>query len=173
MYIANTGDSQTVVFSVDSNTTKESGPTIAYRTQKDHAILPDEYARIIGLGGNVHINPNTNYSSVVVYSVEARENIMLGMSRSLGDWEWKAVGVTAEPLVGVVDLNDHPKSFLMMASDGVWDLRRREFYGKRFLDSFYRGTTHPLLKVLNVFELVTPKNPNWYRDDMTAIVMKL
>jgi serine/threonine protein phosphatase PrpC len=173
LFIANTGDSQTVVYSVNDTNSRLKETSITYMTRKDKALIPEEYARITGLGGNVHVNPHTNNSVVVVYSVAQRDTIMLGMSRSIGDWEWKPVGVTAEPLIGVVDLKQYPNSFLMAASDGVWDQRRREWYGKQFVESFHGGKTHPLAKCLEVFENITPKAKKGYRDDMTAILMKL
>ena len=169
LYIANTGDSQTVLFSISES----NDPIIEFATRKDKPILPEEYKRITNLKGNVHINPHTNDSRVVVWSVAQRDTIALAMSRSIGDWEWKPVGVTAEPLVDVIDLKKYPKSYLMVASDGLWDVRRKEFYGKQFMESFYGGQTHPLVKAVEVFEKVTPKRNIGYRDDMTAILMKL
>eukprot|EP00980_Cylindrotheca_fusiformis_P006220 scaffold1328_cov108-Cylindrotheca_fusiformis.AAC.10 len=176
LFIANTGDSKTIVYSSHSNNDAKAGrneASITYMTRSDKAIIPEEYARITGLGGNVHINPHNNNSAVVVYSVAQREAIMLGMSRSIGDWEWKPVGVTAEPLIDVVDLTEHPNSFLMAATDGVWEKRRKEWYGNQLLDSFHGGKTHPLAKCLEIFEKITPNAQKGYRDDMTAVVLEL
>ena len=80
LYVANAGDSQTILVAADSS--------IAYMTRKDKALLPDERSRIEALGGKIFVNPQ-NVSRVVVYSVTAREAIALAMSRSIGDWEWK------------------------------------------------------------------------------------
>ncbi|CAJ1949697.1 unnamed protein product [Cylindrotheca closterium] len=188
LYIANVGDSQTMVFSMPNNGTTirtTAGPLqdvdIRFATRKDKALLPDERDRIEKLGGKIHVNPHSNESVVVVYSVAARDTIMLAMSRSIGDWEWKVVGVTAEPLVDVVHLNQlPPNSFLMAASDGVWDVRRKQFYGKQFGECFFPieghsggGSVHPLAKGLEVFETITPKVQKGYRDDMTAILLAL
>lgn len=184
LYIANVGDSQTMVFSMPNGTTRKTTGAIQdvdilYATRKDKALLPEERERIEKLGGKIHVNPHTNHSVVVVYSVAARDTIMLAMSRSIGDWEWKAVGVTAEPLVDVVDLKKLPsKSFLMAASDGVWDMRRKQFYGKQFGECFFPieggvGNVHPLAKGLDVFDTITPKVQTGYRDDMTAILLGL
>lgn len=173
LYIANTGDSQTILYSLNTTNSRIREATVTYMTRKDKAIIPEEYARITGLGGNVHINPHNNNSVVVVYSVAQRDTIMLGMSRSIGDWEWKPAGVIAEPLIGIVDLKEQPNSFLMAASDGVWEKRRREWFGNQFLESFHGGTTHPLAKCLEIFEKITPRAQKGYRDDMTAVVMRL
>ena len=173
LYIANAGDSQTIVVSLDDPSKPRKEPKVAFQTRKDKASLPDEYKRITDLGGRVRINNQTNDSRVIVYSVAQRETIMLAMSRSLGDWEWKAVGVTAEPLIDVLDLNDYPNSFLIAASDGMWDRRRREFYAKQFGESFRSDHSHPFLKLLDVFKKITPKEQTGYRDDKTGIVIKL
>jgi serine/threonine protein phosphatase PrpC len=173
LYIANAGDSQTILVSVKKLPSKEVEPRVEYMTRKDKASIPEEYNRIVGLGGTVFINNKTHDSRVVLYSVAARDTFMLAMSRSLGDWEWKLFGVTAEPLVDVLDLNDYPNAFLIAGSDGIWDVRRREFFAKQFSESFYGGTADPLFKCWDVIKKVTPKAQKGYRDDITAIVMKL
>ena len=174
LYIANTGDSQTVVVSVPSKYNNKD-PEIAYMTRKDKAKLPEEYNRIVGLGGKVHVNNQTGDSRVFVYSRTARETIGLAMSRSIGDWEWKPVGVTAEPLVDIIDLTlpKYKLAFLIAASDGIWDVRRREFYAKQLVETFYRGSTTPLQKVWDVIQKVTPKAKTGYRDDITLVATKL
>lgn len=176
LYIANTGDSKTAVVSLPGSLKRPLTPEdaeLVYRTREDKATLPDEYARITALNGTIHINPHTNESRVVVYSVASRDTIALAMSRSLGDWEWKAVGVTAEPLIDIIDLNQYPNAFLITASDGVWGMRRDQFFAKQFSESFYVGNKHPLFQVWEVIKTITPKVQKGYRDDMTAIIMKL
>ena len=177
LYIANAGDSQTIIVTVDDN--KKNGnivTSIPFMTRKDKALIPEEKARIEGLGGKIHISPH-NDSRVVVYSVTAREQISLAMSRSIGDWEWKVIGVIAQPLVNVIDLSTLKNAFIIAASDGLWDVRRREFYAKQFAEPLYhgqsgpRGTIHPLHRLWEVIEKVTPKVG--YQDDITAILMKL
>jgi Protein phosphatase 2C len=191
-----------VFFNIQSTTHISS-----YRSKiarKDKAHLPDERARITSLNGTIHIPPhNPNLSRVVVYSAAAQppESIGLAMSRSLGDWEWKRIGVTAEPIVHVLDLVhycQHPLDaskaaanadenycslLLIAASDGVWDLRRPEFYAKRFRESFFPSIINnndhgvPFHRRLfeacvNVFWQVAPAQAQWYRDDMSVIVME-
>jgi serine/threonine protein phosphatase PrpC len=172
LYVANAGDSQTVVVTVQKKN-DQLETEIAYMSRKDKPTLPDEKARIEGLGGNIWVNKKTGDARVNVYSVAAREGIGLAMSRAIGDWEWKPIGVTAEPLVNVVDLKDHNNAFIITASDGLWDVRRREFYANQFSESFYGGAEEPLFKLWDVIKKVTPQNKDWYRDDITAIVMKL
>lgn len=158
LYIANAGDSQT--FYVCYNTTTEvpkaknylrpspphndttiAPPQIVYSSRRDKPHLPDELARIQALGGKVHIpSQHPMGSRVVVYSKAAHppEHIGLAMSRSIGDWEWKPVGVTAEPIVDTVTVcnkddedNHHQASFLFVVSDGMLDLRPADFFARR------------------------------------------
>lgn len=104
LYIANAGDSQTMLIrTTSSNKPREQKQKqqqvqdeaeILYRTRKDKAHLPEELARIENLGGKVHIPPKfPGGSRVIVYSTAARppETIGLAMSRSIGDWEWVSV----------------------------------------------------------------------------------
>ena len=169
LYFANAGDSQTILVSVNS-----TGVSIPYMTRKDKANLPDERARIEGLGGKIHLNPQGFDPRVVVYSRSQRDTIGLAMSRSIGDWDWKACGVTAEPIVDVIDLKDYPHSFVIAASDGLWDTRKPQFFANQFAqDVFSKGSVPPIQRLWEVIAKVTPKNPNWYRDDITAVVMKM
>ena len=72
------------------------------------------------------------------------------------------------------DISDKDQQlFLIAASDGIWDVRRREFYAKQFVETFYRGNTPPLQKVWDVIQRVTPKATTRYRDDITLVVTKL
>jgi serine/threonine protein phosphatase PrpC len=44
------------------------------------------------------------------------------MSRSLGDGDAKKVGVLAEPMVKATENLQAKGSFMVIASDGVWDM---------------------------------------------------
>jgi serine/threonine protein phosphatase PrpC len=196
LYFANAGDSRTILVSASVSPTQVEivSTSIEYMTRKDKASLPDEYDRITRLGGTIHINPrNPLDARVIVRSEVAHDVIGLAMSRSLGDWEWKTVGVTAEPIVDIVDLSsntlgvggDNKRFFVIAASDGLWDVRRREFYANELARGFdfrYEGSRggsgvkqqlRLLSKLHEIIQLVTPKAAKGYRDDITAIVAKL
>uniref|UniRef100_A0A7S2YLI8 PPM-type phosphatase domain-containing protein n=1 Tax=Entomoneis paludosa TaxID=265537 RepID=A0A7S2YLI8_9STRA len=199
LFLANVGDSRTVVVQYSKSADPHSHKPkveITASTRLDKAHLPDEQARIERMGGKVHIPPqHPQQSRVIVYSVAAipHEPIGLAMSRSLGDWEWKPDGVIAEPLVQVIQLPEHSQqqqenheigTFLLAASDGVWDSRvRLEFFAERFgsiLFSHGEQSANSMeaimgfwSKLQTLFVEIAPTNPKWYRDDMTAIVVKL
>jgi serine/threonine protein phosphatase PrpC len=177
LYVANAGDSRTIVVSAGTNdmSAAHTNTTIVYMNRLDKAHLPDELKRIQDLGGKVHIPPhNPEFSRVVVYSTVGREHIGLAMSRSLGDWEWKVVGVTAEPIVDVIDLKNISNPFLLTASDGLWDMRRPMFFAECFAASFYQQhEKHPLATCFDVIKAVTPKDESFYRDDISILAVQL
>jgi serine/threonine protein phosphatase PrpC len=169
-------------------------------TRKDRPFEDDEKLRIERMGGKIHVPPdNPRLARVVVHSEAAKDTIALAMSRSIGDWEWKRIGVTAEPLIDVIDLSQPPYSqrqnnyFLIAASDGLWDKRQREFYANHFAMSFdwfgrevdkfkninndnipsNRTSLRPIFKAHDIFLRITPKVQKGYCDDITAIIKKI
>lgn len=176
LYVANVGDSRIILVQESSQTTSAAATKfrIPYLSRRDKANLPEERARIEKLGGKIHIPPhNPNGSRVIVYSAAAKppEAIGLAMSRSLGDWEWKAVGVTAEPVMDVIDLHQYPNVFLLAASDGIWDMRCPEFFAQRFHDRL--ASDGPFQTVVDIVRDVSPAQKEWYRDDMTLVYMAI
>ena len=192
LYFANTGDSRTVLVSVNATEFQivEQGPapgvTELYSTRPDKANIPEEQSRIENAGGKIHIPPqNPNLSRVIVKSKEFRDTIGLAMSRSLGDSEWTEIGVIPDPLVDVIDLNSYQdiaqdpatSIFVIAASDGLWDLRLKQWHEKQFAESFLpRGDKrkkHPLTKMKEIIDVASPKKEDLYRDDITAIVIQV
>ena len=181
LYFANAGDSRTILVNYQN---PQNAPII-YMTRFDKAHLPDERARIESMGGSIHTpKDHPNGSRVIAFSVSniPHEPIGLAMSRSIGDWEWKPGGVIAEPITKTVDVAfvegvaSDSKLLLLAASDGVWDYRQQpDFYAKRFGQVLFpqtKQTPHGLFSQMkNVFLEVTPTNEEWYRDDMTALVV--
>lgn len=170
LFIANTGDSRTIIVSVLS----ENRVKIPFMTRLDKAHLPDEMSRIERMGGKVKYPGNkTAQSRVYEYSPSSRETIGLAMSRSIGDWEFGAVGVIADPLITVIAVDSLTNAFVLAASDGMWDARKPLFFANHFANSVSRQLRHPLLACHEVIEKVSPLNRKFYRDDMSMIVMKL
>ena len=62
------------------------------------------------------------------------------MSRSIGDWDAKRVGVTSEPIIDVVSLdtiNEHDKVFGVSITDGMLDYISLESIATRVAYSLY------------------------------------
>jgi len=76
------------------------------------------------------------------------------MSRSIGDWEWTAVGVIPDPDVRVVNLDDfwsqhiysggegesEKKVFALLGSDGLFDARQAEFVGRHLAYGLFESS---------------------------------
>eukprot|EP00536_Pseudo-nitzschia_multiseries_P012249 jgi/Psemu1/298054/fgenesh1_pm.458_\ len=110
LFVANAGDSVSFIGAYVV-TKAELPPTqkrvqIVYQSREDKPDLPEERARIVAAGGYVHIPPNGNGDVPRAYYIDEnrRARYGLAMSRSLGDW--KVQGVTAEPIVDVLDLDE-------------------------------------------------------------------
>mmetsp|Transcript_26572 Transcript_26572/g.39141 ORF Transcript_26572/g.39141 Transcript_26572/m.39141 type:complete len:253 (+) Transcript_26572:3-761(+) len=143
VYIANAGDSQTLVAAYVPST---KTVFLLYQSRMDKPHLPTEKSRIEKSGGSVYIPQDNgpgylNETSRVWASKADGQMYGLAMSRSLGDGDSKLAGVIADPIVDVLDLNkmkkevrkkiasggdDHGKKeqvelFAVVASDGIYD----------------------------------------------------
>ena len=97
LYSVNVGDTRSVL--IKNNEYR--------RLSYDHrASDPNEYNRIMNEGG-------------IVFAGRVYGQLML--SRAFGDWELKSYGVSCEPHITRVELNDNDK-YLVVATDGVWDV---------------------------------------------------
>ena len=156
IYIANTGDS-TIIICTYNKSTKTTN--IIYQNRKHKPHLVDERRRIESLGGRVMIPPslllndklglindNTNdkeedsmimkESSRVIIPGSHGNQLALAMSRSIGDYDGKRVGITAIPEIDVLDITSHhvieqeqeqigiedTQFFVIAASDGLYDV---------------------------------------------------
>jgi serine/threonine protein phosphatase PrpC len=204
LFIANTGDSQSVIVSIPpgishNNPKSTTKARVEFMTRKDKPYEEDELERINRMGGKIHINPlHPKDARVVVKSLAQKGTIALAMSRSIGDLEWKEVGVIPDPIVNIVDLNEPQyagmKMFLISASDGMWDVRKQEFYANQFGAIFDTAggklndktaasasgaappknpKLRPIFKLHDIFCRITPKVQKGYCDDITAIIAQL
>lgn len=104
LFVANAGDSVTMVA---AHRAWNESNTIVYRSREDKPDLPDERERIEKAGGRVQIpitNRDGDTSRVIYKDPQSKMDVGLAMSRSIGDWD--APGVTAEPIVDVLDLDE-------------------------------------------------------------------
>lgn len=113
--ISNLGDSRAVLCRVG----KEKA---AIELSWDHKpIRQDEKQRIIASGGKIErLNFNGEY--VGPFRVWAdEEGPGIAMSRTLGDFQAKNIGLISEPEIDHLWLKTRDK-FVVLASDGVWDV---------------------------------------------------
>lgn len=93
----------------------------------------------------------------------------LAMSRSFGDVVASSIGVTAEPDVQEVKINDEDKA-LVVGSDGVWDKLSNEEVARIVLNCEDADVA--------VNEIITKARRRWEKagpiiDDISCIVIKL
>jgi len=102
LYVANAGDARAVMGRVDS-----TGAMTALRLSKDHKPdTPEENLRVARAGGWV---------------LRGRLEGNLGVSRALGDFNYKERGLSAEPFIFSSELDDS-HHFIILACDGLWDV---------------------------------------------------
>jgi serine/threonine protein phosphatase PrpC len=163
--------------------------SIHYQNKKHKANFPEEKHRIEKLGGRIHIPPNNPMGSrVIVRSATHREDVGLAMSRSIGDWEWTAVGVIPDPDIQVIDLEEFWKAnevitkdskvFVVLGSDGLFDARRVEFVAKHLAYGWFesshkseeRSITERMLVVAKkIVNMASPIKTDFYRDDISFV----
>jgi serine/threonine protein phosphatase PrpC len=137
LYIANVGDSQTILVSVvhkvNPNNNLPITTNVTFMTHKHKPADPEEKERIQRMGGNIHAPPgNPQLARVVVHSEANKDTIALAMSRSLGDWEWKVGPTTVAPIhfawishVWRIRSTAHTNIFVLFrALTGDWDGRQ-------------------------------------------------
>ena len=102
IYVANAGDSRSfiVVYRPSKQTVE-----VIYISREDKPHLLEERKRVERMGGEVWL-PVVGSSRVLYTDPDTGIQSGLAMSRSIGDWEVGELGVIAEPIVDVIDVND-------------------------------------------------------------------
>jgi serine/threonine protein phosphatase PrpC len=196
LYVANVGDSISIVATY---TTANDRVEVVYVTREDKPELPDEYERILKMGGSVLIpdDPKQDSPRVMYTNPDTGYQSGLAMSRSIGDWD--IVGCIAEPIIDVLDVRDlvasavassaasddetcvaaeHVFIFVMSATDGMMDYLRPQDLAALFARAFYRQDgPHPLTVAE---DLILKAAKGWnadmegqYRDDIAVAASKI
>ncbi|CAL1292721.1 unnamed protein product [Larinioides sclopetarius] len=116
LYIANLGDSKAIL----CRYSKKSGKYVAIPLSSDHS--PQDYTermRIQKAGGNVR---------------DGRVMGVIEVSRSIGDGQYKALGITCIPDIKRCQLTDDD-AFILLACDGLWKVFTSEEVLSIVLDS--------------------------------------
>ena len=106
----------------------EIGLTAVQMTVDQKPEDPRELERITACGGVVMRLEDDNGKRVGPYRVWKVENMYPGiaMSRSLGDKLAHDIGVISTPIVTCRDLKEDADFFLVLASDGLWDMMENQ-----------------------------------------------
>jgi serine/threonine protein phosphatase PrpC len=164
--ISNAGDSRAVL--AQSNAT--GGYTSLDLSEDQNPNNPEEQKRIESAGGFVSPPPGPGLSARVWLDA-CHSQIGLAMSRSIGDHAVKGVGVIAEPVVTrhLLKVSD---SFLILASDGVWEFMESQeavdIVGKHIEESAARACQALIEAAANKWH----QEEGDYRDDITALVIQ-
>ena len=116
LYISNVGDSRAVLGRVTEN------EKYAIELSQDHTpLIPHERDRIIKSGGTIQkMFHRGEYTGP--YRVWAdEEGPGIAMTRSLGDFSGKKIGLIASPEIQHLEIKEYDK-FVVCASDGIWDV---------------------------------------------------
>jgi serine/threonine protein phosphatase PrpC len=98
LYVGNAGDSRSMIAVL-----VEDDVEVVYESRDDKPDIPEEKARIIEMGGYVHIpDPKEDVPRAYAVAEDGRLKHGVAMSRSIGDWDCQ--GVIAEPIVDVLDI---------------------------------------------------------------------
>ena len=157
---------------------------------------PDEVSRIVKLGGKVSSSP---YEQALIYAsggnVESCRRVYqasgiggLNMTRSLGDEYLKPLVIpTPETTVTRLDLvrtdaagDDECPSFLVLASDGIWDVLSNEEVAEsvwniaeRFSKDGRNSLNYRSLVQTCALELVQKAQKYGIKDNITCMVVQL
>ena len=98
--------------------------------------------------------------------------IGLAMARSIGDHAVKPIGVIAEPVVSFHDVKAND-SFLILATDGVWEFISSAEAVEIVADNLHKGATKACQILIEAAAAKWHDEEGDYRDDITALVIKL
>jgi len=181
LYVSNLGDSQAFLASCDKN---GKDVKIIYMTKPHKPDLPEERNRIKRAGGMVEEPLMPGWSARVLVPIDAMNAMALAMSRALGDFEAKKIGVSGVPTTEVVDLTALSKDrqyFVVAATDGIFDEIKSPEVAERVAKSLTVPTPGSLPECLE--ELIRKSSNKWftmagmgmdlYRDDISIAVHKV
>ena len=170
LWAANCGDSRAVL---------QSGSKITDITEDQKPNTPAEQARITKCGGYVS-PPEEEWGGPARVWLDANMTLPgLAMARSIGDHLVKSVGVIAEPVVTTFDIDVAKDEMIIMASDGVWEFIESEPACKILNTAAANNKSNAPAATHEVTKLIETAAAKWrqeegdYRDDITAICIKL
>ena len=215
IFVANAGDSRSIIAvyrknihnqqqqdeskleSNGSGTTKNAPDKyvkVAYISREDKPDDPDEQKRLEKHGGEI-IPAEKNKSSKVRFqsNVPGKASATLGMSRSIGDWQFTPLGVIPDPIVDVVDLKDVVRKerkevdaeddvciFAICVTDGMMieSNEEAESLAAEIAPSLFQDhAPHPLTvcqsEIKKAAAVWEKRNKGKFRDDITIAVTVL
>jgi len=171
-WVAATGDSRAVL-----GQRAGDGTLSAKDLSHDHKPeLPAEKARIVAAGGRVCVNGKDKDDKGGPQRVWTDEGRGMSMSRSLGDFGMRTVGVIPDPDIVHVELNPAPEDLpgdvcIIIASDGVWEFISSDEAVKLVMAG--ENASDGCQKLVLAAKQKWEEEEGAYRDDITAVVALL
>lgn len=170
--LANVGDSRAILAQKKADSEHHGMPwTVINLTVDQNPDLPEEMKRITSRGGFVSPPPGPGLSARVWLDA-AYTQIGLAMARSIGDHAVAQVGVIAEPAVTHHEIGPND-DFMVLASDGVWEFMSSEDAARIVGSNLHRGATKACQALIEASAARWHEEEGEYRDDITAIVVRL
>ena len=169
---ANAGDSRAILIFDEENDENLNSIKVFPLSFDNKPENPQEKERILKMGGTVEKLKNKKGHGIGPYRVwiKNKDYPGLAMSRSIGDFHGKKVGVIADPEIIEYNLSIYSK-FITICSDGVWEFLNNEDVmniGKKFyLENNPRGFCK---------ELISKSVQYWEKedsaiDDITVVIV--
>lgn len=169
VFLANAGDSRAVLACKDP--IQEGKHKAVDLTVDQNPNSPGEQERIEKMGGFVSPPPEEGLSARVWLDAGFTQ-IGLAMSRSLGDYAVKPVGVIAEPVVSHRKLQNDD-DFLIIATDGVWEFLSSQDAVDIVSSQISKGASYACQRLIEAAAEKWHEYEGDYRDDITALVIRL
>lgn len=166
--LANAGDSRAVMARKREDGKCWDGIDLTLDQNPDS---PLEMERILKAGGYVSRPPEPGLSARVWLDSHMTQ-IGLAMARSIGDHAVAHVGVIADPVVTTFDITNRD-DFMILASDGVWEFLSSQEAVQIVGNHLGMGATKACQALIEAAASKWHEEEGEYRDDITAIVVRL
>lgn len=154
----------------------ETGSKELFATRDHKPDCTDERARVEANGGEVRVRRYNDEVRVLRVYVKGYDLPGLCVTRSLGDESVKVHGVIAAPEVSEIDLQLDQKPFLLLATDGVWEVLDSDFVSQIVQNKVASDPSEPQAVIR---ELHQEAQQRWraesggHCDDITTILVFL
>eukprot|EP01026_Neomeris_dumetosa_P011080 TRINITY_DN14041_c1_g2_i2.p1 TRINITY_DN14041_c1_g2~~TRINITY_DN14041_c1_g2_i2.p1 ORF type:complete len:410 (-),score=67.80 TRINITY_DN14041_c1_g2_i2:376-1605(-) len=165
MWVGSVGDSRVVLGSCNEQSMMQS----IQLTEDHRPSNPNEKQRIEAAGGRVE--PKTNVAGEQVGEprvwLKDAQTPGLMVTRSLGDCVASKVGCTSKPQVEWIPLRPSQDDFIVLATDGVWDVLPTE----QVVDMVYSAQDAPSACKSVMSSTLIEWERRWAADNITIIVV--
>ena len=175
LWTANLGDSRCLVATqVDKK--------VVFATTDHKPDSPHERARIEAAGGDVRVPVYADDSmGVARVFLHSQHYPGLAISRTMGDYAAKSIGVIPTPEVNRISLDASKKPFVLLATDGVWEFLETHLVAATMATTLMTSTPSTAIRQLQAeawaawkeVEGVADSDEFFFCDDLTSLLIQL